>query len=161
MAASDHINTQQHGETLRLYRGLSGVSHPDELDTELIGPHWTHDPERAAQFAGPTGSVVAADVPREHILYEGQTGKEHEDFYGNYDWQHNAVYRVMPDVDEAETFVRPGVPINILGMRTHPDNPVSDKWRFDPPMVRSSEKLYAYTAKKDGGDISEWSKGES
>jgi hypothetical protein len=160
MAASDHLNTQQH-QVVTLYRGLRGVSHPDEMDPELIGPHWTHSKERAEEFAGPTGSVVTAEIPRENILYDGQTKQAHEDFYGNYNWQNSAVYRVMPDVDEEETFVRPDTPIGIRGMRTHPENPIKDKWRFNPPMMRNSEKLYAYSAKKGGGDITEWILGES
>jgi hypothetical protein len=146
---------------MTLYRGLAGVSHPDELDPELIGPHWTHDKERAEQFAGPSGSVVTADVPVKDIMYNGVTKKEHPDFYPNYHWQNSAVYRVMPDVDEEETFVRPGVPIRIKEMSTHPENVIRDKWTFDKPLVRNSEKVYAFSAEKDGGDIEEWYKGES
>lgn len=143
-----------------LYRGLADVSHPDEIDPELIGPHWTHDKERAFEFAGKHGSVVEAQIPQKHILYNGQTLEEHPDF-NQYHWTNNAVYRVMPDMDEAETFVRPGVPIRITGMETHYKNPIRDKWTFEKPLVRSSEKLYGYSADKEEGDITEWYKGES
>lgn len=141
-----------------LYRGLAGVSHPDELDPELIGPHWTHDPHSAEMFAGPSGSVVEADVPAEHILYNGKTKESHKDFDEiKYSYP---PYIVMPEeMSENETFVKPGVPINIRKMSTHPENTIRDKWEFNPPITRSSEKLFAYGVEKHGGDVTEYIKG--
>ena len=86
-----------------LYRGLAGVSHPDELDPELIGPHWTHKKERAEEFAGPSGSVVSAQIPSGAIMYNGRTGEERSDFYRLAHNDYSAVYRVMPEEDEEET----------------------------------------------------------
>lgn len=162
MSASDHMGDQ----FITLYRGLRGVSHPDEIDPELIGPHWTHSPEVAEDFAGKHGSIVTAQVPSKHIMYNGRTGEQHPDFHGNYHNDFSALYRVMPEEQqEKETFVRPGVPVRIVSMRTHPENPIRDKWSFEEPVVRNSEKLYGYTAEKGAddwaGDIVEWYKGES
>lgn len=160
MSASDHIGNQ----FTTVYRGLSGVTHPSEIDSELIGPHWTKNHSIALNFAGETGSVVTGKVPNEHILYDYETGQHHPDLK-KYTFDNDAVHRVMPDPGiqktEHETFVRPGVPISITDMETHPSNPIRDKWSFNPPLTRSSTKLSAYTAEKDGGDITKWHKGES
>lgn len=157
MSASDHIG----GQFTTVYRGLSNVSHPDELDPELVGPHWTTNPDIALNFAGKTGSVVTGQVPNKHVLYDYATGHEHPDLE-KYTNDNDAVHRVIPyHESEQETFIRPGVNVDITGMETHPNNPIKDKWSFKPPLKRSSTKLSAYTADKDGGDITEWHKGES
>lgn len=135
-----------------LYRGLAGISHPSELDPELIGPHWTHSRDAAEMFAGEEGSVVEAQIPKKHILYSGQSKKSHRDFDElKYSYP---PYAVMPhEGQEEETFVRPNISVNITSMRTHPKNPIRDQWEFNPPLVRNSEKLFAYSAEEDGGDI--------
>ena len=144
-----------------LYRGLQDVSHPDEIDPELIGPHWTHTKEKAEYFAGESGSTVTAQVPNEHIMYSSKTGYQHPDFLGNYSFGDPNPYKVMyGDEGEEETFVRPNVTVDIVAMETHPKNPIRGKWSFDKPLRRNSEKLYAFSAEKDGGDITEWYKGE-
>lgn len=153
MSAKDHISKQ----FTTLYRGLKNVSHPDELDSELIGPHWTHTKEKAQEFAQENGSVVTANVPNEHIMYSSDTGYQHPDFFENYGFGNSNPYKVMfGNEGEEETFVRPNVPVDIIAMETHPKNPIRDKWSFEKPLRLNSEKLYAFSAKKNDGDITEY-----
>ena len=162
MSASDHVSNQ----FTTVYRGLEKVSHPDEIDPELIGPHWSQSFDRASEFAGKHGAIVTAQIPNKDILWNPKTGYQSKDFE-HYTSNYSAIYRVMPEQhDEKETFVRPGVPVKITAMETHPKNPIRDKWSFDPPMVRNSEKWYAFTSEArhpeyGDGDIVEWHKGES
>jgi len=158
MAASDHLNSEQY---VTVYRGLKNVDHPDELDPELIGPHWTHDKRVAEKFAGKTGSIVTGQVNKKHLMQDSSTGWSHPDLMNDYGMGYNVVYKVFPDEEEKETFVRPGNDIHITHMETSPNNKIRDRWQFDPPLVRNSEKLYAYTADEETGDIIEWHQGES
>lgn len=180
MAAHENLHSDQF---LTVYRGLRDVSHPDELDPELIGPHWTHDKRVAEKFAGRTGSIVTGQVNKKHLMQDSSTGWSHPDLMNDYGMGYNVVYKVFPGEEEKETFVRPGNDIHITHMETSPNNKIRDKWKFDPPLVRNSEKLYAYTAKAEDapepqwdvdendpdydiktawpGDIVQWHKGES
>lgn len=144
-----------------VYRGLAGIDHPEGLDPELIGPHWTHIKEAAQGFAGKTGSVVTAQVNKKHLLQDSSTGETHPDLLHNYGMGYDIVHKVFPDDTEMETFVRPGNKVHITHMETHPDNPIRDKWEFNPPMVRNSTKLWAYTAKADDGPEPDWDVSET
>lgn len=158
MAAKDHLNSDQY---ITVYRGLSGIDHPDALDPELIGPHWTHDKSVAENFAGKTGSIITGRVNRKHVMQDSSTGWSHPDLTNDYGMGYDTIYKVFPDEEEKETFIRPNRRVYVTHMETSPNNKIRDKWQFDPPLKRNSEKLYAYSAEEDGGDISEWYKGES
>jgi len=139
-----------------VYRGLAGIDHPEGLDAEFIGPHWTHNKSVAENFAGKTGSIVTGQVNKKHLMQDSSTGWSHPNLANDYGMGNNVVYKVFPHEEEKETFVRPGNNIHITHMETSPNNKIRDKWQFDPPLVRNSEKLYAYSAKADDAPDAEW-----
>lgn len=153
MAAQDHLNSEQY---VTVYRGLRDVDHPDDLDPELIGPHWTHDKTIAERFTNKHGSIVTGRVNKKHLMQDSSTGWTHPDLMNDYGMGYNAVYKVFPNEEEKETFVRPEKNIHITHMETSPNNKIREKWQFDPPLVRGSEKLYAYTAKAEDAPEPDW-----
>jgi hypothetical protein len=100
---------------IHLYRGLEDVTHPNQIDANNLGSHWTPSYSTAEEFALPTwareskefsnveGSIIHAKVDRNHIMEMGTPEME-----GAEDW------RMSEDHWEQEKTIRPGAPVEIL-----------------------------------------------
>jgi hypothetical protein len=104
-----------------LYRGLAGIDAAKHVDFDNLGFHWTPKFDVANSFAlsreGDTyferepkvlrGMIITAQVPHEHIIDpESEEGK---------DWQEGEAVYGRHHVEEEHT-VRPGSPINVVGI---------------------------------------------
>ena len=171
MAAADHLQGEQY---VTLYRGLRGVTHPEELNLDAIGPHWTPDWEAAEGFArgyvpeGESerdryGSILTARVHRRNLLSDFDK-KETYPGFEEYEMGSNALYAALDPNDrdskhEKESFVRPNRRVHITGMETLASSPIQDQWEFNPPLKGNSSKDYAVDIQ--GNTIEEWYQGSN
>ena len=122
-----------------LYRGLQDVSHPDEIDPELIGPHWTHTKEKAEYFAGESGSTVTAQVPNEHIMYSSKTGYQHPDFLGNYSFGVKE-HIIFPEVNFDKVDKIRGLDITIVTTSNTKEATIELLKEFNFPLTTNNKK---------------------
>ena len=171
MAASDHLSGEQY---VTLYRGLRNATHPDELNLDAIGPHWTPDREAAERFArghlstGESerdryGSVLTAQIHRRNLLSDyakQETYPGFEDYAMGNDSIHAALRPWSSESDyEKESFVRPNRRVHITSMETIANSPIQDKWEFDTPLKANSRKDYAVDV--HDGEITKWHQGSN
>ena len=120
MAASDHLNINQSGRFVTLYRGLGGVS-PDTVDVHQLGMHWTPNYDVASNYAnvdieGDEGTLIEAKIHKRHIIPEnseewekaaGRSGVFSKDEAGWGSW-------------EQEHTIRSGAPVHVTQMTHFP-----------------------------------------
>jgi hypothetical protein len=102
-----------------LYRGLEDITHPNQIDANRLGVHWTPSYSSAEEFAIPTwakesedldkvqGAIIHAEIDPKHIMEMGTPEME-----GAESWR-------MPESHwEQEKTLRPGSPVKILKIET-------------------------------------------
>lgn len=117
MAASDHLNINQSGRFVAIYRGLAGVHH-NEVDMDRLGTHWSEKEHVAHQFAGERletnpeypeeekGTVLHGLVHKRHII----DPDTHPDDFDRWAYSDDRAIDY-----EGEVPLRPNTPVHIVG----------------------------------------------
>ena len=107
-------NNADFKEQILLHRGLR-VASPSEVNTSQLGEHWTTDEKVARVFAGKSGVVVSASVPKSGTLEgEWETRKRewmsHPEYFDSED-------NYSGEDPEKEVRVHPDTKVSILGIK--------------------------------------------
>lgn len=112
--ADDPNLIENGGDYIRVYRGFES-KHPDKLNYQNMGQHWTTEPTSADYFSRGGNSVEAN--PRQGVIVEGLVHKKHV-----FTAQHPGFreFRAMNNIGgnpgEREIPLLPGAPISIKGV---------------------------------------------